>query len=176
MLTMLDRYWVRLLKPIKHDECPEVPMIKKKATYKCREFQMCVCGKDQLVSFAYTWQKTVRPFLRPSMQLRAVYDRGGLVFQFCSLGQHPLWMAMPTINLTTLVGTVLQLQEVDLSDMAARMCREQGFCLLEMLVEHLTLGSYILHKFMDMFDHARPCEVVAWQTVVDDFQVVELVT
>ena len=53
----------------------------------------------------------MRASLQPGGPLRDIYDRGGLLLRFWQRGDtSPKWVAMPTINLTEMAGSLLTLK------------------------------------------------------------------
>jgi hypothetical protein len=120
---------------------------------------MCVCKRPKLVGFFEAWRKVLKAGLTKGSALRAAYDAGTLVLQF-RFQSTSLWCAMPSINLTTLIGSFLKLCP-DSDDAFARMAAEIGNMALEIDFDGSDRGlgcASVLQEF-SVWDLDVPCTV-----------------
>jgi hypothetical protein len=168
----LVTYWHDIHQVIKHSDCPTIPpplKSDKKDGKLCRRAGICVCNNPSLVKLHQKWSRTLRVQLAKGMPGNKAYSRGGLVLEFFPTGRPDnasTWCAMPAINLTTLVGSVMLLQELSCDLAFVRAALEDGKRVLGPLTDDPDLGCRLLFQFLSMFDKKQPWSLRLWLTTL----------
>jgi hypothetical protein len=128
--------------------------LKRKIRTDCARVGMCICNKRPLVDCFLSLRHKLHIGLAPKGPLRSTYELGSLILKFepaTDQATDIVWAAMPTTNLTTMLGSVMLL-DPDEDDTWARVQLESGLVALQIKHDDAELGCRRTFLFLDSFD------------------------
>ena len=169
LFPKLEAHWRTLHQVVEHSKCKQIPKTLKPCRSElCRKALMCLCTRKELKDFVHSWRACMRKSLQLGGPLRENYDRGGLLLRFWQRGDtSPKWVAMPTINLTEMDGSLMTLS-YEPESARQRCAHSNNLEAVSVDLENSELGCTPMYFFFDNFRHDAPCDLRAYEACLDD--------